>query len=298
MSETLWLIERTYAKGKPAEQTEFWLGTTPSLDDSYYANRHVWTTDALQAARFPNENVARTLRLEHFHPEAPVRVCGHMFGCEMSPDPADTVAWLHKDKPTSHVITDRVKSLWLKVDPKQVENYTLPLTEIGAQPKPAEPTPPEQPKERRERQRRARDEFPMLTTYRARMADRRKSAPLATTEQPVAEVVDETQIDFTDSELRTIRPLRPVQIGDLLYAHPQPSSAEPDLNKLVDRFLSWKLPVTVFSDGVPGDPQRTGTNLLSADEALQMFVHVLFNHDVQDVPEGYAASLAPHRNPR
>jgi hypothetical protein len=37
------------------------------------------------------------------------------------------VAWLHKDHPTAHVITDKVKRLWLAVRPKHVENYTIPV---------------------------------------------------------------------------------------------------------------------------------------------------------------------------
>ena len=43
------------------------------------------------------------------------------------------------------------------------------------------------------------------------------------------------------------------------------------LEELVNRFLRWKLPTTVNPDGVNGDPNRSGTNLLTADEARQMF---------------------------
>jgi hypothetical protein len=51
-----------------------------------------------------------------------------------------------------------------------------------------------------------------------------------------------------------------------------------DINKLVDRFLSWPLPESVCSDltvTFPGRPHRTGTNLLTAIEAKQMLEHVL-----------------------
>ncbi len=46
------------------------------------------------------------------------------------------------------------------------------------------------------------------------------------------------------------------------------------LDKMVERFLRWPLPVTVCSDTCASDPtypHRTGTNLLTADEARQMF---------------------------
>lgn len=50
------------------------------------------------------------------------------------------------------------------------------------------------------------------------------------------------------------------------------------LSLLVDRFLSWPLPGSVCSDLCAtqrGYPNRIGTNLLTADEAEQMFRHVL-----------------------
>ncbi len=40
---------------------------------------------------------------------------------------APIIAWLHKDHATAYVITARVKELWEKVDPRHVENYTVPL---------------------------------------------------------------------------------------------------------------------------------------------------------------------------
>jgi hypothetical protein len=51
-----------------------------------------------------------------------------------------------------------------------------------------------------------------------------------------------------------------------------------EMNKLVDRFLSWPLPDSVCADLVAtkqGEPHRSGTNLLSAIEAKQMLEHVI-----------------------
>jgi hypothetical protein len=54
-----------------------------------------------------------------------------------------------------------------------------------------------------------------------------------------------------------------------------------DIDKLVNRFLSWKLPSTVSADLISTVPTpenielRSGTNLLTADEARQMFEYVL-----------------------
>lgn len=50
---------------------------------------------------------------------------------------------------------------------------------------------------------------------------------------------------------------------------------------LVERFLSWPLPQSVCSDLCVTDPsykfQRSGTNLLTADEARQMIDHLFAN---------------------
>jgi hypothetical protein len=51
-----------------------------------------------------------------------------------------------------------------------------------------------------------------------------------------------------------------------------------DIDKLVNKFLAWPLPASVSSDPCVTDnmfQNRIGTNLLTADEARQMFVHVL-----------------------
>ena len=49
-------------------------------------------------------------------------------------------------------------------------------------------------------------------------------------------------------------------------------------DEMVNRFLSWPLPASVRSDDcatVQGYPHRSGTTLLTADEARQMLEHVL-----------------------
>lgn len=50
------------------------------------------------------------------------------------------------------------------------------------------------------------------------------------------------------------------------------------MKKLVNKFLSWPLPETVCSDlcaTMPNYPHRTGTTLLTADEAEQMLKYVV-----------------------
>lgn len=60
---------------------------------------------------------------------------------------------------------------------------------------------------------------------------------------------------------------------------PKPEGGSGDLiAKLVDRFLAWPLPESVCADQCAtqaGYPHRTGTNLLSATEARQMFEQLL-----------------------
>ncbi|AZB54446.1 hypothetical protein EBL89_03580 [Cereibacter sphaeroides] len=43
----------------------------------------------------------------------------------------------------------------------------------------------------------------------------------------------------------------------------------------VDRFLTWPVPAEVYPDGTPGAPGRTGTNLLTAQQARAMLDHVI-----------------------
>ncbi|MDE2103254.1 MAG: hypothetical protein KGL39_38770 [Patescibacteria group bacterium] len=50
------------------------------------------------------------------------------------------------------------------------------------------------------------------------------------------------------------------------------------LEQMMQRFLTWPLPDSVCSDPcarMQGYPHRSGTNLLSADEATQMLKHVV-----------------------
>lgn len=46
-------------------------------------------------------------------------------------------------------------------------------------------------------------------------------------------------------------------------------------NDMVSRFLTWPVPADVYPDGEPGKPGRTGTNLLTAEQARAMLEHVL-----------------------
>lgn len=46
-------------------------------------------------------------------------------------------------------------------------------------------------------------------------------------------------------------------------------------DELVNRFLTWPIPANVYPDGTPGQPGRTGTNLLNAEQAKAMLQHVL-----------------------
>lgn len=51
-----------------------------------------------------------------------------------------------------------------------------------------------------------------------------------------------------------------------------------NLDTLVSRFLAWPLPADVCADGcatVQNYPHRSGTNLLTFDQARQMLAHVL-----------------------
>ena len=48
-------------------------------------------------------------------------------------------------------------------------------------------------------------------------------------------------------------------------------------DEMVSRFLQWPVPASVYPDGTPGVPGRTGTNLMGAVEARQMLESVLSN---------------------
>ena len=67
-----------------------------------------------------------------------------------------------------------------------------------------------------------------------------------------------------------------------------------DVDELVNRFLSWKLPNSVCSDGcvtianykAATGFERTGTNLLTANEAKQMLEYLLADYISQPVEAG------------
>lgn len=67
----------------------------------------------------------------------------------------------------------------------------------------------------------------------------------------------------------------------------------PDIDELVGRFLSWKLPDEVCADpcaATPFYPDRFGTNLLNWEQAKDMLRHVLSGYPVAQagqVPEGW-----------
>ena len=68
--------------------------------------------------------------------------------------------------------------------------------------------------------------------------------------------------------------LTPQQANDMI----EPLLVRLDIKKLVDAFVAWPLPESVCSDRCAcerGDPHRSGTNLLTAEEARQMFEHVI-----------------------
>ena len=65
--------------------------------------------------------------------------------------------------------------------------------------------------------------------------------------------------------------------------------------RLVDRFLAWPLPKSVCADAIActqGAPHRTGTNLLTATEAREMFRYVLDVEDADTLETELAAALA------
>lgn len=61
---------------------------------------------------------------------------------------------------------------------------------------------------------------------------------------------------------------------------------------LVNRFLTWPVPASVHPDGTPGQPGRTGTNLMTAIEARAMLEHVLGPVVESADPIGYVDAKA------
>lgn len=58
---------------------------------------------------------------------------------------------------------------------------------------------------------------------------------------------------------------------------------------MVSRFLTWPVPADVYTDGAPGQPGRTGTNLLNAQQAKEMLAHVLGTEE-NPVTRGWCAA--------
>jgi Holliday junction resolvase RusA-like endonuclease len=69
---------------------------------------------------------------------------------------------------------------------------------------------------------------------------------------------------------------------------------EEQIKKLVDRFLAWPLPKSVSSDTCVTVPEyqssRSGTNLLTADEARQMIEHLLADEAQEVLPDTITVS--------
>jgi hypothetical protein len=57
---------------------------------------------------------------------------------------------------------------------------------------------------------------------------------------------------------------------NLLAMDTPPILSDKEISELASRLMSWPVPASVRPDGIPGQPGRTGTNLLSVDEAKQM----------------------------
>jgi hypothetical protein len=73
--------------------------------------------------------------------------------------------------------------------------------------------------------------------------------------------------------LEALEELNKASIG--VDAVPLPGEIDTAMDAMVNRFLTWPVPASVYPDGTPGQPGRTGTNLLNASEARQMLEHVL-----------------------
>lgn len=68
------------------------------------------------------------------------------------------------------------------------------------------------------------------------------------------------------------------RMADAMLAEREKKTTTVSVDFLVNRFLSWPLPDSVCSDTCvceKGYQNRTGTNLLTADEARQMFDYLL-----------------------
>ena len=75
------------------------------------------------------------------------------------------------------------------------------------------------------------------------------------------------------------------------------TSVPVDMREAVGRFLGWPVPADCYPDGTPGQPGRSGTNLLHAGQAREMLEHVLQTQPVQP-PESsleILSLMAKHR---
>lgn len=68
----------------------------------------------------------------------------------------------------------------------------------------------------------------------------------------------------------------------------------PDIDELVNRFLTWPVPASVRPDGTPGQPGRTGTNLMTAAEAKEMLLYVLASAPQASQPPQGAEPVIGH----
>lgn len=78
--------------------------------------------------------------------------------------------------------------------------------------------------------------------------------------------------------------------------------SEEEIKKLVDRFLAWEIPKTVCSDLCMNDPRypypRSGTCIMTADEAKQMIEYLLAGKDsrkseLESLIKGHMEAMRP-----
>ncbi len=102
-----------------------------------------------------------------------------------------------------------------------------------------------------------------LELYHRRYPDARRNK--------ILKVVDARELEHTDAAARLEIASRDEIIRNL--------KTEPAVDALVDRFLAWPVPTSCCPDNLDADgrmrPGGSGTNLLSAAEAKQMFEFVL-----------------------
>lgn len=100
----------------------------------------------------------------------------------------------------------------------------------------------------------------------------RLSKLLAFFQSPVFFKLDDSEKSRLRSQARFMDGYLAV-LGERIEAFAAPKAV--DLDALVQRFLQWPVPAHIHPDGTPGQPGRTGTNLLDAETARAMLRHVL-----------------------